>query len=107
MPARMIIDFSEGQIVLLGGGPEEGVADGGLMNGATRAAASLLEGAFGSIGQIAATLEKAIGALPNRPETVEVEFGATLSSEGDLWVVGEDAAPEFRIRLAWGRPDKA
>ncbi|WP_395665897.1 CU044_2847 family protein [Methylocella sp.] len=104
MSARMIIDFSEGQIVLFGGAPEEGVADGGLMNGATRAAASVLEGAFGALGEIAATLERAVGALPNRPETVEVEFGATLSSEGDLWVVGEDASPEFRIRLSWSRP---
>ena len=47
--------------------------------------------------------EASIAALPNRPEKVEIEFGATLSQECDLWIVPPDASPEFRIKLAWGR----
>ncbi|PNG25564.1 CU044_2847 family protein [Methylocella silvestris] len=105
MPARIIVDFAEGNIVLFGGAPEPGVADSGFVNGTTRASADVVKAAFGSIGEIAATLEGAIAALPQRPETVEIEFGATLSTDGDLWIVGAHAAPEFKIKLAWGKPD--
>lgn len=101
MPARMIVDLSEGEIVLFGGGPEPGVADSGMQNGATRASADVLGAAFGSLGRIAAAMERSIASLPKRPEKIEVEFGATLSSDGDLWIVGADAAPEFRVRLCW------
>lgn len=104
MPARMIVDFSESRIVLLGGGPEPGTPDTGLFDGATRASSEVLKQAFQSIGELTAMFEAAVAALPQRPETVEVEFAATLSSEGDLWIVSDDAAPEFRIRLSWEKP---
>lgn len=101
MAARIIVNLPEGGVVLFGGAPEQGVADAGLHAGATRVEVGALEAAFGALGVVAAAMERAVAALPNRPEGMEVEFGATLSSDGDLWIVGPDASPEFTVRLAW------
>ena len=105
MAARIIVDLSDGKIVLFGGGPEPGAPDAGLSDGFTRASADEFKAALGSVGELVRALEASIEALPKRPEKVEIEFGATLSQECDLWIVAPDASPEFRIRLAWGKTD--
>ncbi len=103
MPARMVVDLAEGNIVLFGGAPEPGTADAGLTNGFSRASAETFMAALASIGALVKTVEASIYALPKRPETIEIEFGATLSQECDLWIVSPEASPEFKIRLTWGK----
>ena len=103
MAARIIVDLSDGKIVLFGGGPEPGAPDAGLSDGFTRASADEFKAALGSVGELVKALEASIEALPKRPEKIEIEFGATLSQECDLWIVAPDASPEFRIKLAWGK----
>jgi hypothetical protein len=105
MAARIIVDLSDGRIVLFGGHPRDGAPDAGLSDGFTRASVDEFQAALGSISELVKTFEASIAALPNRPEKVEIEFGATLSQECDLWIVALDASPEFRIKLAWGKGD--
>ena len=57
------------------------------------------------VGDLVKSLEASIEAMPKRPEKIEIEFGATLSQECDLWIVAPSASPEFRIKLAWGKGD--
>ena len=103
MSARIIVDVLDGKIVLFGGAPVEGSPAVGLSDGFTRASADEFIAGLSSVGEIVKAFEASIAALPNRPEKVEIEFGATLSQECDLWIVPPDASPEFRIKLAWGK----
>jgi len=102
MSARIIVNVSEGKIVLIGGSPEAGMPDVGLSDGLTRASGEELSAALGAIGDIVKSFQATIDALPSRPQTIEVEFGASFGRECDLWIVSGDANPEFRIRLVWG-----
>ncbi len=102
MPARIIVDLGEGQIALFGGKPEPGTPDAAV-NNYTRADAGDLAGAFAAIAKVAAGVEAAIDALPRKPGAIEIEFGATLSQECDLWIVPPNASAEFRVRLSWGK----
>ncbi|MGO9673178.1 MAG: CU044_2847 family protein [Methylocella sp.] len=103
MAARIIVDLSEGKILLFGGGPKDGEPDVGLSDGFTRASADEFKAALDSVGDLVKTLETSIEALPKRPEKIEIEFGVTLSQECDLWIVAPDASPEFRVKLVWGK----
>lgn len=103
MSARMIVDLAEGNIVLFGGAPEPGMPDAGLTNGFSRASAETFQAALGTIGALVKTVEASIDAMPQKPEGIEIEFGATLSQDCDLWIVSPDSAPEFKIRLSWGK----
>jgi hypothetical protein len=44
-----------------------------------------------------------IGKMVSRPEKVEMEFGAKLSGECDLWIVSGNADAEFDVTLSWGK----
>ena len=46
-------------------------------------------------------LEKSVGALARRPSKVEMEFGATLSGDCDLWIVSGKGEAEFKVTLCW------
>lgn len=105
MAARIVVDMSDGRLVLFGGAPEPGTPDAGIADGFTRASAEEFGAALRSIGELVKTLEASIEAMPKRPENIEIEFGATLSQECDLWIVADGADPEFRVRVSWGRDD--
>jgi hypothetical protein len=103
MSARMIVDLPDGNILLFGGFPEPDAPDAGRSDSFSRATSETFNAALGSIGNIVKALEASIDAMPKRPEKIEIEFGASLSRDGDLWIVSSDDAPEFKIRLAWGK----
>ncbi len=102
MPARMIVEMPNGNIILFGGAPEPGTPDAGLSNGFSRATSDGFTAALGSIGELVKSFEASVEAMPKRPEKLEIEFGVTLSHECDLWIVSMDASPEFKIKLSWG-----
>jgi len=41
--------------------------------------------------------------MAHRPDKVEMEFGAALSGDRDLWVVSGEGKADFKVRLAWGK----
>jgi hypothetical protein len=48
-------------------------------------------------------LEQTVGRMVKRPDKVEMEFGASLSGERDLWIVPGTAEAEFKVTLMWGK----
>jgi hypothetical protein len=38
-----------------------------------------------------------------KPEKVEIELRASLSSECNLWIVFGDGEAEFKVTLTWGK----
>jgi hypothetical protein len=51
-------------------------------------------------------LEKTVGGLVHRPSKVEMEFGATLSADCDLWIVSGKGEAEFKVTLSWDADGK-
>jgi hypothetical protein len=99
----MIVELSDGNIVLFGGGPVEGAPDVSMADDFTRANGEAFKSALGSLAEFVKIFEESVAAMPKRPEKVEVEFGVTLGRECDLWIVPGDAAPEFKVKLSWGK----
>jgi hypothetical protein len=44
--------------------------------------------------------------MVHRPDKVEMEFGASLSGECDLWIVSGDGEAEFKVKLSWDKDKK-
>ena len=61
--------------------------------------------ALGSLGALVAALEQSVGHLAQRPDKVEVEFGATLSGDCNLWIVSGKGEAEFKVTLSWGKDE--
>jgi hypothetical protein len=62
---------------------------------------------LGAIGKLVTTLEDSVGAMPKRPDKIEMEFGATLSADCKLWVVSGKGDYAFKVKLAWERKASA
>lgn len=106
MSARMIIELPAGQRVLFGGrSPETGLAEVGVAEDIARVAGDKFKAALGSLSDLVATLEQTVGHMAHRRDKVEMEFGATLSSECDLWIVSGHGEAEFKVTLSWGKAD--
>jgi len=41
--------------------------------------------------------------MAHRPDKVEMEFGASLRGDRDLWVVSGEGKADFKVKLAWGK----
>ncbi|SFK11014.1 CU044_2847 family protein [Methylocapsa palsarum] len=101
MSARMLVELADGNIILFGGGPVTGAPDVGLSDDFSRSTAETFQAAFASLGLVAKMFEDSISALPNGPGKLELEFGATLSRDCDLWIVPAGGPAEFKVKLTW------
>ena len=105
MPARMLVELPSGNKVLFGGrGAPTGLSEVGRL-GLREAAADQFQKALTSLGEVVALLERSVDLLPKRPDKVEMELRASLSSECDLWIVSGDAEAELKVTLSWGKGD--
>ena len=43
--------------------------------------------------------------MAHRPDKVEMEFGASLSADWDLWIVSGEGEAELKVKLVWGKGD--
>src|SRR4051794_16122248 len=104
MSARMVIELESGDKILFGGrGVATGLSEVALSGEMSEASAEKFKKALGSIADLVSSLQEKIGQMAHRPEKVEMEFRASLSSECDLWIVSGDAEAEFKVKLAWGK----
>jgi Trypsin-co-occurring domain 1 len=60
---------------------------------------------LGSLGELVKILEASIGDLPKRPDKIEMEFGAKLSTDCNLWIVSGEGEAEFKVTLSWEKSD--
>ena len=104
MPARMIVELPAGKKLLFGGqGPETGLSEVGIGDDIARVTSDKFQAALGSLSELVATLEKSVGQMARRPDKVEMEFGASLSGDCDLWIVSSEGKAEFKVKIAWGK----
>jgi hypothetical protein len=97
------VELPAGHKVLFGGaGADVGLAEVGLAENMTKAGTEKLKAALGSLGSLVEVLEQSVGQLTRRPDKLEMEFGAKLTSECDLWIVSGEGEAEFKVTLTWG-----
>jgi Trypsin-co-occurring domain 1 len=108
MSARMIVELPGGNKVLFGGqAPATGLSEVGIADDIAKVAGDRFKAALGSLAGLVAAMEQSVGRMPQRPDKVELEFGASLSGECDLWIVAGDGKAEFKVKLVWEKPPKA
>jgi hypothetical protein len=98
----MVIELESGDKVLFGGsgtGPQEI----GWLSDAAKASGQKFSAALGQLGQVVEILQKSVDGLPKKPDKVEMELRASLSSECNLWIVSGDGEAEFKVMLTWGK----
>lgn len=99
MSARIEVELVNGSTILFG---DRDRPDGGSST-IQNVTANTFEIALGSLVHVVEMLEHAVASIANRPEKVEMEFGASLSDACNLWIVPSTGDAEFRVKLTWGR----
>jgi Trypsin-co-occurring domain 1 len=103
MSARMIVELHGGKKLLFGGqGPETGLSEVGIGEDIAKVTSDKFQAALGSLSDLVSALERSVRHMPQRPDKVELEFGASLSGDCDLWIVSGEGKAEFKVKLAWG-----
>lgn len=107
MARTMLVELPSGKKLLFGAPEKGGLREVSLADQLPKKAAGQFEAALGTLGELVGVLEKAVGGLVRRPSKVEMEFGATLSADCDLWVVSGKGEAEFKVTLSWDADGKA
>ena len=103
MAAQMVVELADGAKIHFGHAPETGLSEVGVAENIARASAEKFEAALGSLASLVAALEDSVGHMAHRPDKVEMEFGAALSGDCDLWVVSGEGKADFKVKLAWSK----
>ena len=102
MSARMIVELPNGNRVFFGGdGDDTGLLESGVADDLIKASSEKFKAALGSLGEIVKMLEASVGAMAKRPDKVEMEFGAKISGECNLWIVSGEGEADFKVTLTW------
>jgi hypothetical protein len=96
------VTFASGNKVRFGSRTGGGLAEVGFGDTLANKTAETFDRAMGALGDVVSRLEAAVGGLAHRPESVEIEFSASLKGDCDLWVVSGSGAAEFKVTLKWG-----
>jgi hypothetical protein len=103
MSARMIVELSDVARIHFGDEPATGLSEVGIGDEIAKVTAEKFKAALGSLAGLVAALEDSVGKLTHRPDKIEMEFGASLSGDCDLWVVSGEGKADFKVKLAWGK----
>lgn len=107
MAKTMIVTLPSGNKVLFGAAQRGGLHEVSLKDKLVETSSGMFEKALSSLGELVGVLERSVGALEKQPTKVELEFGATLSGDCDLWVVSGEGEAEFKVTLSWEADGKA
>jgi hypothetical protein len=107
MAKTMIVALPSGKKLLFGAPQRAGNREVSLKDKLVETSSGMFEKALSTLGELVGVLEKSVGALEKRPTKVEMEFGATLSGDCDLWVVSGEGEAEFKVTLSWEADGKA
>jgi hypothetical protein len=101
MSKTMVVELPNGKKLLFGGKDTAGLHEVSLADDLTNATSGQFESALATLGELVGVLEKTVGGLAKRPSKVEMEFGAKLSGDCNLWIVSGSGEAEFKVKLAW------
>ena len=99
----MIVGLPGGAKIHFGREPAPGLAEVGIAEDVAKVTGEKFKAALGSLAGLVAALEESVGHMAQRPDKVEMEFGASLSGDCDLWVVSGEGKADFKVKLAWSK----
>ena len=99
----MIVELPSGAKIHFGDEPPTGLSEVGVAEDIAKITSEKFKAALGSLAGLVAALEDSVGQMVHRPDKVEMEFGASLSGDCDLWVVSGEGKADFKVKLAWGK----
>jgi hypothetical protein len=105
MSAQLIVELPDGAKIHFGREPETGLSEVGVAENIATASAETFKKALGSLASLVAALEASVGHMAHRPDKVEMEFGASLSGDCDLWIVSGEGKADFKVKLAWNKAE--
>jgi hypothetical protein len=100
---RMIVELPDGAKIHFGNDPTTGLSEVGITEDIAKITAEKFKAALGSLVSLVSALEDSVGKLTHRPGKVEMEFGASLSGDCDLWVVSGEGKADFKVKLKWDK----
>jgi len=108
MSAQMIVEFPDGKKVYFGDEPATGLGEVGVAEEIARVGGDRFKAALGSLASLVAALEESVKEMTRRPDVrrpdeIEMEFGASLTGDCNLWVVAGEGKAEFKVKLAWNK----
>ena len=103
MSAQMIVEFPDGAKVYFGDKPATGLGEVGIAEDIAKITGDKFKAALGSLASLVAALEELVGKITRRPDEIEMEFGASLTGDCNLWVVAGEGKAEFKVKLAWNK----
>ena len=107
MTARMIVELSKDHKVYFGAADDPGLSEVGVADSLAKASGEAFKKALGSLGELVRLLEASVGDMPKRPDKIEMEFGAKISGDCDLWIVSGEGETDFRVTLSWEKAKTA
>ena len=105
MSAQTIIELPEGRKLYFGGDAKKGLSEVSAKGKIATITTEKFKSALGSLGELVKILESSVGNLPKRPDKIEMEFGAKLSTDCNLWIVSGEGEAEFKVTLSWEKSD--
>ena len=102
----MVVQLPKDHKVFFGAADDGGLSEVGVADHVAKASgeASRTPRLARRAGQM---LEASVGDMPKRPDKVEMEFGAKISGDCDLWIVSGEGEADFRVTLSWEAPKTA
>ena len=99
----MIVELPGEARIHFGRESTSGLSEAGFDKGVAKVTADKFKAALGSLAGLVAALEDSVGHMAHRPDKVEMEFGAALKGDCDLWVVSGEGKADFKVKLAWNK----
>lgn len=102
MSANVEVQFEDGTKLYVGGSKTAtGLQEVSLSANAEKIAKEKFEKALGSLAHLVDALGTSLAKVSKKPKSVEMEFGASLTTECDLWIVSGEGTAEFKVKLTW------
>jgi Trypsin-co-occurring domain 1 len=103
MSAGVVVNFESGRKLYFASGEalRSSLEDVSAPSKAISASKEQFESAIATLGDLIAAMEKSLATVVNRPKKVEMEFGASLSGNCDLWIVSGNGSASFKVTLTW------
>ena len=99
----MIVELPGEARIHFGRESTSGLSEAGFDKDIAKVTTEKFKAALGSLAGLVAALEDSVGHMAHRPDKVEMEFGAALKGDCDLWVVSGEGKADFKVKLAWNK----
>jgi len=104
MTALMVVELSDDKRLFFGGrGPDGALSEVWVTDDIAKGTRENFRAALASLAELVKTLDESVAAIEGRPEKIEIEFGASLGSDCNLWIAPGDSKAEFKVKLSWSK----